>query len=258
MRKRVTLCVLTGALALSTLAVPAAQADGSYGDTKITKVVVDGDNKVVVGRDETRFTVSVTVTDDSGFGFWSEAAEWLDVYGPDSGWFQAKYPSCSRVDDTTATCTGGFVINPRTDAPEHLTDDNAGTYRVDTWINASDKDWVWKESAGTFKLQRHTRLTANASPEPVRKGRTVTVTGRLTRVSWETLTYGGYGGQYVKLQFRKKGATSFTTLKTVKSTSSGYVSATTTAGYDGAYRFVYAGNSASAAVTSAADAVDVQ
>lgn len=254
MRKRVTLGVLTGALALSTLAVPAAQADGSYGDTKITKVVVDGDNRVVVGKDPMSFAVKVTVSDDSGIS----GGEWLDVYGPDSGWFHDKYPSCSRVDDTTATCTGGFTINPRTDAPDRLTDDNAGTYRVDTWINASDKDWVWKESAGTFQLQRHTRLTANASPEPVRKGRTITVSGRLTRVSWETLTYGGYGSQYVKLQYRKKGASAFTTLKTVRSTSAGYVSATTTATYDGDYRFVYAGNSASAAVSSAADSVDVQ
>ncbi|MER5297206.1 calcium-binding protein, partial [Streptomyces pharetrae] len=62
---------------------------------------------------------------------------------------------------------------------------------------------------------------ANASPEPVRKGRTITVTGRLTRVSWETLTYGGYGSQYMKPQYRKKGATAFATLKTVKSTSRG-------------------------------------
>ncbi|CAL9479932.1 calcium-binding protein [Streptomyces sp. enrichment culture] len=256
MRKRATLGVLTGALALSTLAVPAAQADGGYGDTRITKVVVDGDNKVVVGTGEKRFTVSVTVTDDSGFD--SGDMEALDLYGPDSGWFHADHTSCRRVDDTTATCAGGFVVNPRTDYPDRLNDDNAGTYRVDAWINASDKDWVWKESAGTFELQRHTRLTVNASPEPVRKGRTITVTGRLTRVSWETLTYGGYGGQYVKLQYRKKGTTAFRTLKTVKSTSSGSVSATTTAGYDGEYRFVYAGSPAGAAATSAADAVDVR
>ena len=55
MRIRATAAVSLGALALSGLAaVPAAQAtekapyDGGAGDTRITKVVVDGDNKVAV------------------------------------------------------------------------------------------------------------------------------------------------------------------------------------------------------------------
>jgi hypothetical protein len=256
MRTRAGLGVLTGALALSTLAVPAAQADNSYGDTKIIKVVVDGDDKVVFGTGAKKFKVEVTATDDSGI----EGAERFDLYGPDFGMLRTgtdehDKPSCVAVNDTTSTCTGWVTVDPRAD---YLYNAQAGTWRVEAWVDAKDKDWAWKESAGTFQLQRHTRLSVNAAPEPVRKGGTVTVTGKLTRVDWEALTYGGHGGQYVKLQYQKRGASGWSTLKTVKSTSTGYLKTTTTATYDGSYRFVYAGSPTSAAVTAAADYVDVQ
>ncbi|OSZ55790.1 hypothetical protein OQI_36515 [Streptomyces pharetrae CZA14] len=100
---RVTLGVLTGALALSTFAVPAAQADGSHGDTRITKVVVDGDNKVVLATGEKSFKVTVTATDNSGI----EGAKRFDLYGPDSGLFrtgsvEGDTPYCQAVNATTS------------------------------------------------------------------------------------------------------------------------------------------------------------
>ncbi|WP_308376183.1 hypothetical protein [Streptomyces sp. ISL-99] len=67
MRIRATVAAVSGALALSALAVPAAQADGGHGDTTLTKVVVNGGKNVVVGTTEVRtFTVAVTAADDSG------------------------------------------------------------------------------------------------------------------------------------------------------------------------------------------------
>ncbi|MDH6221758.1 hypothetical protein [Streptomyces pseudovenezuelae] len=39
----------------------------------------------------------------------------------------------------------------------------------------------------------------HASPDPVKKGKTLTVTGTLTRANWNTNTYAGYSGQKVKL-----------------------------------------------------------
>ncbi|MFF1814612.1 hypothetical protein ACFVXW_36880, partial [Streptomyces sp. NPDC058251] len=44
-----------------------------------------------------------------------------------------------------------------------------------------------------------------------RSGRTVTVTGKLSRANWEDNLYHGYTGQSVKLQFRKKGSDTYTT-----------------------------------------------
>ncbi|MYV38326.1 hypothetical protein GT030_05450, partial [Streptomyces sp. SID1328] len=98
----------------------------------------------------------------------------------------------------------------------------------------------------------------NASPEPVKKGKTITVTGALTRASWDYNKYYGYGAQSVKLQFVKKGSTTWSTLKTVTTDANGNLKTTVTASVDGAFRYVYAGVSTTAAVTSGGDAVDVQ
>ncbi|WP_251093902.1 calcium-binding protein [Streptomyces sp. Caat 7-52] len=251
MRIRASVAVVGGALALSALAVPAAQASGSQGDTKITKVVVDGDNKVSVGTSSAvTVKVSVTATDNSGI----KGADSFDLYGPDNGYASTGKPVCTTVNATTSTCTASVKIDPRTD---YLSNKSAGTWYVDAWIDAKDGDYNWKEKAGSFWFQRASKLTANASPEPVKKGRTITVTGTLSRANWETLKYGGYASQSVQLQFKKKGASAYTTLKTVKTDSKGNLKTTTTATVDGYYRFSFAGNSATAAVGAAGDLVDV-
>jgi hypothetical protein len=252
MRIRASAAVVGGALALSALAVPAAQASGGQGDIRITKVVVDGDNKVSVGTSgAVTVKVSVTATDDSGI----KGAEEFDLFGPDDGYASTGKPSCAKVNATTSTCTASVKIDPRTD---DLTDKSAGTWYVDAWIDANDDDYLWKAKAGSFSFQRASRLTANAAPEPVRKGRTLTVTGALSRADWETLKYGAYGSQSVQLQFRKKTAGTYTTLKTVKADAKGNLRTTTTASVDGYYRFSFAGNSSASAVSAAGDLVDVQ
>ncbi|MGW3210056.1 hypothetical protein ACWC94_39315, partial [Streptomyces sp. NPDC001135] len=110
----------------------------------------------------------------------------------------------------------------------------------------------------TPRYEGRDTLTANASPEPVVHGRTITVKGTLTRANWETHAYAGLSNVSVKLQFRKSGTSTYTTLKTVTSGSGGAVTATTTATSDGYYRFSYAGTTATGAATSASDFVDVQ
>ncbi|WP_225824532.1 calcium-binding protein [Streptomyces naphthomycinicus] len=252
MRIRATVATVSGALALAALAVPAAHASGSQGDTKITKIVVNGDNKVSVGTSAAvTVKVSVTATDNSGI----KSAESFDLYGPDNGYVSTGTPVCTTVNATTSTCTASVKIDPKTD---YLTNKSAGTWYVDAWVEAKDGDYIWKEKASSFWFQRASKLTANATPEPVKKGKTITVTGALTRANWESLKYGGYGSQSVKLQYRKKGAGAYTTLKTVKADSKGNLKTTTTATADGDYRFSFAGNSSSAAVNSANDFVDVK
>ncbi|MYX97364.1 hypothetical protein GT045_21715, partial [Streptomyces sp. SID486] len=97
-----------------------------------------------------------------------------------------------------------------------------------------------------------------AAPEPVKKGRTLTVTGRLTRADWQDHKYHGYSGQPVKLQFRKKGSSAYTTLKTVRTNSAGSLKTTAKATADGYYRFSFAGTTTTAAVSAAGDFVDVK
>ncbi|MEU3824811.1 calcium-binding protein [Streptomyces sp. SID486] len=252
MRIRASVAAVGGALALTALAVPAAQADGADGDVRITKVVVDGDNKVSVGTSgAVTVKVSVTATDDSGIA----GADMFDLYGPADGFAMTGKPVCAKVDATTSTCTASVKIDPRTD---YLSDASAGTWYVSAWIDAKDGNYVWKEKAAAFSFQRTSKLTADAAPEPVKKGRTLTVTGKLTRADWETLKYGGYGSRSVQLQFRKKTAGAYTTLKTVKADARGNLKTTTTASVDGYYRFVFAGNSTASAVNAAGDLVDVR
>ena len=110
MRIRATVAAVSGALALSALAVPAAQADGGWGDTTITKVVVDGDNKVSMGiSDSKTIKVSVTANDDSGI----LRADAFDLTGPDWGYFTTGRASCTAVSSTTSTCSASVLVDPR-------------------------------------------------------------------------------------------------------------------------------------------------
>ncbi|MEV5314081.1 calcium-binding protein [Streptomyces sp. NPDC052610] len=255
MRMRATLGVLTGALALSVVAVPAAQADtrdGGYGDTTITKVVVDGDNKASVGISAAKtIKVSVTAKDDSGIA----GAEEFTLEGPGYGFLITDKPTCTEVSSTTSTCTASVVVDPKVD---YLSNASAGTWYVDAWIDANDGDYIWKEKAGSFNFQRASKLTVNASPEPVKKGATLTVTGKLTRANWESLKYAGYSGQSVKLQYRKNGTSTYTTLKTIKTNTYGDLKTTVTASADGYYRYSFAGTTTTPAVNATGDFVDVK
>ncbi|MER5254962.1 MULTISPECIES: calcium-binding protein [unclassified Streptomyces] len=271
MRIRATVAALTGTLALSALVVPAAQAaDGptsaprlaaqgaNVGDTKITKVSVNGGKNVVVGTtNKVKFTVAVTATDPEGiaggsaFLYHGGSIDTADgVLTPDD--FDG---TCKVVNATTSTCSVTVVADPTIDLYNNL----AGSgWKVYAAAGANDGDSAEGETyKSDANIQRNARLTTNASPEPIKKGKTLTVTGALTRANWDTSKYAGYTKQSVKLQYKKKGATSYSTLKTVTSDTKGNLKTTVTASADGYYRYVFAGTSTTPAVTSTADFVDV-
>ncbi|MDX6311962.1 MAG: hypothetical protein QOF44_1426, partial [Streptomyces sp.] len=116
----------------------------------------------------------------------------------------------------------------------------------------------YDDALGTAKIKRNSKLTVNATPEPVKKGKTITVTGKLSRANWTTSTYAGYATQSVKLQYRKKSSSTYTTLKTIKSSSTGALKTTTTATADGYYRFSFAGTTTTGTSNATGDYVDVQ
>ncbi|MFJ3232315.1 DUF5707 domain-containing protein [Streptomyces sp. NPDC086787] len=259
MRMRVMGAAVVGALALSAFAVPAAQADEVHGDTKISNVVVNGGKAVVVGSTGTKtIPVSFTVTDNSGV---SKAEAILyhgtDLDHSDTGAIANTSDGsskCTKVNATTSTCTATYTL----DTDFNLLNSTAGTWKVAAVGQGKDGNYVVRENAKTFQVQRASRLSANASPEPVKKGRTITVTGALTRANWDAHKYSGYAAQPVKLQFRKKGSSTYSTLKTVKTDSRGNLKTTTKATADGYYRFVFAGTSTTPAVTAAGDFIDVK
>ncbi|MFG2651144.1 calcium-binding protein [Streptomyces sp. NPDC048436] len=276
MRIRATVAALSGTLALSALVVPAAQAaDGpsstprlaakavqavegaNVGDTEITKVSVNGGKNIVVGTsNKVQFSVAVTATDPSGIGAGSAFLYHGDIDAADGLLTPDDYNgTCKVINTTTSTCTVTITVDPVGDLYNHL----AGSgWKVYAAAGANDGDRAEVEAyKSNASLQRNARLTTNASPEPIKKGKTLTVTGALTRANWDTLKYAGYTQQPVKLQYKKKGAASYSTLKTITSDSKGNLKTTLTASADGYYRYVFAGTSTTPAVTSTSDFVDV-
>ncbi|MFD3558776.1 calcium-binding protein [Streptomyces sp. NPDC058686] len=261
MRTTTRLALLGTSVALIATAAgaTAAQAeDGGAGDITLDKVVVNGGKPVVVGTTKVvSFKVSVTASDDSGI------AETRYIRGTGatpnfaSAWADDGDISCVKVSDTTSTCTATLSFDPQA-ATGFVGNSAAGTWNLGTLVTAHDTDYIHRDAATTFKVQRFSRLTTNAAPEPVKKGRTITVTGSLTRANWDTSKYMGYTKQPVKLQFKKKGASTYSTVKTVTSSSTGGLKTTVTAATDGYWRYSFAGTSTTPAVNSTSDFVDVQ
>ncbi|CAM5673321.1 MULTISPECIES: DUF5707 domain-containing protein [Streptomyces] len=288
MRIRATVAAVSGALALSALAVPAAQADDgrswsvphpfsasqpskaesgkakrSFGATAqggsalITHAVLNGGKPAVAGtKTPQTYSLSITATDDSGItDVYAYVWRGKSVDDPDSiGIYQNEdVNDCKAVDANTLTCKMTVTFDPAM-----LYNSDAGSWKIGAAALANDGEVIENHTAGKTSLQRFSKLTVNASPEPVKKGQTLTVTGKLTRANWDTATYKGYTNQPVKLQFKKKGATSYTTVKTVTSSSTGTLKTTVKASVDGYWRYSFAGTSTTPAVSAAGDFVDVK
>ncbi|MFF0015769.1 DUF5707 domain-containing protein [Streptomyces sp. NPDC005374] len=284
MRIRATVAAVTGALALSALAVPAVQAaDGGIGRPTaaerfgvsrsamstsaaaeelpvVSKVTVNGAKDIVLGTTAAKkFTVSVTASHSAGI-----QDAYIDLWhGKDvdniDGWFppNEETASCTAVNATTSTCKLTVTVVPGSDL---YMNSLAGTWHVAAAVFAADEtgSTYWNDFYGTHRVQRLSKLTVNAAPEPVKKGKTITVTGKLTRANWETRKYAGYSTQPVKLQFRKKNSSTYTTVKTVKTNTKGDLKTTLKATVDGYFRWSYAGTSTTPAVNAAGDFVDVK
>ncbi|MDQ1037028.1 hypothetical protein QFZ75_003444 [Streptomyces sp. V3I8] len=292
MRIRATVAAVTGALALSAFAVPAAQADDpSYRETAAAafeaahsgaaksqrSAAVDGDldasfsnfkiaSVLKVGSTNqvsTKVTYKLTHGADVDLGSLDIATGPYIYKGsfatPDNVIFGFEAATCTEASATVANCTGYVDILP---GEGELLNSDAGSWKGGAllldYVTGSYAD---QGDLATTKVLRNSRLTVNASPEPVKKNKTITVTGSLTRANWETNKYAGYTAQSVKLQFKKKGTSTYTDVKTVKSgtgSSAGKLKTTVTASVDGTYRYAFAGTSTTPAVNSAGDAIDVQ
>ncbi|MFF8958900.1 hypothetical protein [Streptomyces sp. NPDC014894] len=284
MRLRISAVVVTGAVALTGFAAPAVQADekpsgasafkaagGSSafaaagarkpsdditeGDTKISNVVFNAGKPVVIGAAKSRrATVAFTAADPSGIksgvaGLWrgTDIGNPTSTFDTDEG----EVPCGAGV---RVTCKLTFAFDP----DMRLRNSMAGAWKLAVGADAKDQDFALKTKAKTISLQREARISVNAAPEPVKKGKKLTVTGSLKRADWETGAYTGYTKQPVKLQFRKKGAKTFTTVKTVRTDAKGALRTTVKATADGTYRYNFAGTSTTAPVTNGGDYVDVR
>ncbi|MGW1211135.1 hypothetical protein ACWD5F_16045 [Streptomyces sp. NPDC002499] len=292
MRIRATVAAVSGALALSALAVPASHAADSawaaqaqaaksaaasgqsvssaksaraaaaadlgvtFSNLKVAKAIKVG----ATGHYSTTVTYKLThganydlTSDDFANGPYLYKG---DFETPDTVLFGYDAASCTATSTTTANCSGKVDITPGED---DLLNVDAGKWSAAALAlqystgNISDQG-----DLGTTLVQRTSKLTVNAAPEPVKKGKTVTVTGKLSRANWETGKYAGYATQKVVLQFRKKTSSTYTNVKGITSSSTGTLKTTTKATVDGYYRFTFAGTTTTPAVSAAGDYVDVK
>ncbi|MEU6218371.1 hypothetical protein ABZ845_12755 [Streptomyces sp. NPDC047022] len=308
MRIRATVAAVSGALALSALALPAAHAAGtaapSYqeGAAKVLRAARAAHGmsaftaaKPATGRpyalhatfsnlkigkaykvgttNHVALSVSYTLTHGTEVNIKaSDFATGPYIYkgvssNPSKVIFGDDAATCTATSSTVAVCKGDIDIHPSDGLLENA---DAGSWNVGAlaikWNGQQGKanpdlskvGVAEKGGLGSTLIQRNATLTTDASPEPVKKGATITVKGKLSRANWETGHYGAYGSQSVKLQFAKKGSTTWTTLETVKGDSAGNLKTTVKASVDGSFRYSFAGNSTTSAVTSASGFVDVK
>ncbi|MEU8027243.1 hypothetical protein [Streptomyces sp. NPDC049099] len=268
MRIRATVAAVSGALALTALAVPAAQAvtdsgtpytlNVSFSNVTIAKAIkVGSTNKVsatysytLTHGSDVDITASDFVTDAFLYhGTYSDSSP--ELYGDNEA-------SCTPTSSTTATCTGTVDIYP-TDADPKIAD--AGTWNVAAEavaFNGQDQQnpdmskvgYKDQSGLGTTLVQRYSKLTTTVSSTSVYKGKTFTASGKLSRADWDDNLYHGYANQPVKLQFRKSGTSTYTTVKTVYTDAYGNLKTSATANYSGYWRYSFAGTTTTPSVSA--------
>ncbi|MER7486444.1 hypothetical protein ABTY20_11195 [Streptomyces sp. NPDC126497] len=258
------MAALTGALALGTLtATPARAADTGV---TVSNVVVNKGKPIVVGVSEEKFpSVSFRMTWPAGYTSRDITAfphlyhETTAVKGAESG---IRTAQVTYYDDTpgSANVEGELYIDPRwtldstKDATTWKIAVNVRLWATETKLKAEET----LTGLGTVQVKRAARATVNASPEPVAKNGTLTVTGKLTRADWGREAYVGYGDKLAKLQFRKAGTSTYTTVKTARANSTGSLKTTVKATTDGYWRWTFGETSTTGGATAAGDYVDVK
>jgi hypothetical protein len=230
-----------------------AASGTALSDPVVSGVTVNSGHDVIVGiTHNVSFPVTVTGSDDSGL-----LSADVDLKGPHGGFY-----TTDAMCENGTTCTMVFTVNahpaPGSDDPVDLANANAGTWSADTLVDANDGGSVFAPNVASFGLKRAAQLTVNAAPEPVAKGAWITVTGKLVRANWDTYRYAGYAGRAVKLQFRPKDSSTYTTVATVTTSNTGTLSTKVKAVRDGYWRWNFAGTTTTGPAKAAGDYVDVR
>ncbi|POX50899.1 hypothetical protein [Streptomyces sp. Ru72] len=238
---------------------PVPQGDEVVGSTRISNIVVNGGKPVELSDQPLQeFKAKFTATDPSGIAGGDMYLYRGSYATPDAVLYSPWRATCTKVNATTATCEAQFAyIHPRWTLGRNSL---ADTWKFAAWAESADgTGHIDLHAAKTLPVLRDALLTANATPEPVTRGKPLTVTGKLSRTDWETLGgYHGYAGQKAQLQFRKAGASTYTTVKTVATDSYGNLKTAVTASEDGYWRYTFAGTSTAAPATAGGDFVDVR
>lgn len=233
--KRLAAALASVAVAIGGLAVAAAPAHADEWDDDYPCVIEDfSPRTVVVGTSPVVKTFGVSVSNCDMQGWSVEDAD---------GYLFYTYENARSE-----------VIDPN---------NNSEAGSRDVIVEAQNGDWDTESRvfANGFTLKRNAywqKGSFNASPEPVKKGKSLTVKGRLKVADWDSDRYVGYGSRTIQIQFRSSTNASWTTMKTTKTSKSGWVNTKVTAKKSGYYRATYGGSSVAGAATSGTDFVKVK
>ncbi|MFF7630331.1 hypothetical protein [Streptomyces cyaneofuscatus] len=266
-RRTGAVAAVAGAVLLTTVTAPPAQAAPT--GIVVSNVVVNNGKPIVVGTKEAKEPpVTFQVSLPPGLSTSKPSAYDAKPFlyrgtklpkNPDNDSLRMGIYTCYPVNDWKERCEGTLFIDPPYDLASNS---YATTWKIGLTLRLWKPDGrlkaeEFKKAPGSVQLKRWAKATVNASPEPVKKGKKLTVTGRLTRADWTKHKYTAVAGS-ARLQFRKKGSSAYTTVKTVKSNSAGALKTTVTASTDGYWRWTHNGSSITGPATSTADFVDVR
>ncbi|WP_316749802.1 hypothetical protein [Streptomyces herbicida] len=257
--------VLAGALALGAFTAPSAEAADT--GVMVSNLVVNKGKPVIVGTTaEVRPGFTFHMSLPSGVGA-DDVTPFPYLYhdttaakGAESGGIYTGFTTCNEAGPRAADCEGELYIDPRWRLDSN---NDATTWKTAVWVRVWDsndhlKSEEYLTGFSSVQVKRAAKVTVNAAPEPVVKGKTLTVTGRITRADWVRHAYTGFGGKAAKLQFRKAGTSTYSTVKTVSADSAGYLKTTVTASADGYWRWTFGETTTTGGATSAGDYVDVK
>ncbi|WP_405768808.1 hypothetical protein [Streptomyces sp. NBC_01538] len=266
-RRRTAAVIATaGALALSVLNAPAAQAKDT--GLVVSDLVINNGKPVVVGTSRVvepsfSFDLALPPGYDTNHPLRYDAQPFLyqrNVLFPE---IQLSIRTCYELSLKKAHCEGRLSIDPDPSQQQIDSNSDATKWKIGVALalfkGNGEVVQEFETRPGGVSLRRAAKLSvADATPEPVTQGKKITVAAKLTRANWTTHKNGPYAGSSVRLQFRAKGATTFKTLKWVTTNSAGALRTQVTASTDGFFRWMFYGNTTTGGATSGQDYIDVR
>ncbi|MGW3987616.1 hypothetical protein [Streptomyces sp. NPDC004830] len=253
MGKQVWRVAVAGGAAAVFTAVAAVPAGAAEGGVAFTRVQVNDGKPIVIGTSkEVAVPASFRMATTRA---WEYPAVYLYRDNGDELWHAIETSDCHRVSAGVCDFDETMYFDP---SVWDMRNSEAGVWKVAARVHFDGDGGDTDHEDLTVEVKRNSRLTVNASPEPVDKGRTLTVTGKVTRADWQTRKYASYGGRLVSLQFKPAGTASYSTVKKVYANGSGELRTTVKASTTGTWRWAYYGNTTTGPSTSSGDSVVVR
>ncbi|GAA2098315.1 hypothetical protein [Actinomadura alba] len=164
-------------------------------------------------------------------------------------WVPRDTQSAQLITSTRSGADGRYQVTVATPGP-------SGAFRVDDFEDAQGPYTQATATTEWLTVRQTARLLSfDAGPEPVKKGRTLTVRGTLQRYdgAWRPLS-----GGLIRIYFRAKGTTTYKLMRNTGSASDGKWNLPFKADRDGYWYVAYPGDSKFLSVKSGSDYVDVR